>query len=605
MSASATATHPAISRRDIQFLLHEWLRVERLTERPRFSGQSRDVFDEILELSERIATDRFAPHNAISDANEPHIGEDGTVVLVPEVAAALETFATAGLIGAALDEQVGGMQLPFVVGSASFAFFQAANIGTSGYIGLTVAAANLLLAHGSDEQRETWVRPMVDGRFFGTMCLSEPQAGSSLADITTRAERQPDGTYRLFGTKMWISGGDHEMGENIVHMVLAKVPDGSPGVKGIGLFVVPRVLVGIDGALGERNDITLAGLNHKMGFRGTVNTVLGFGEGAHRPGGEVGAVGYLIGEASRGLAYMFHMMNESRIAVGLGATSIGYAGYTKALRYARERLQSRPPGRKNPRSPQVPIIEHADVRRMLLASKAYVEGGLALGLYCCCLVDEAASAPDEVTRERATLLLDVLTPIAKAWPSQWCLEANSLAIQIHGGYGYAREYLVEQLYRDNRLNPIHEGTNGIQAIDLLGRKVGLQDGAGFRLLVDEITRTLDAAESAGGERARLAGRLRVAVDRLTTVTSRLQAVDDVELRLANATAYLEAVGHIVVAWHWLGQLGAAEHGTGDLYLGKRQAARYFFAHELPRVMPQLDLLESVDATVLDMRPEWF
>jgi alkylation response protein AidB-like acyl-CoA dehydrogenase len=605
MSSVSTSETAAISRREIQFLLHEWLEVERLAEHPRFAGQSRDVFDEVLELSERIATDRFAPHNALADANEPHIGDDGSVVLVPEVAAALETFAEAGLVGCSLDERVGGMQLPFVIGSASFTFFQAANIGTSGYLGLTVAAANLLLAHGSPEQLETWVRPMVDGRFFGTMCLSEPQAGSSLADITTRAERQPDGTYRLFGTKMWISAGDHEMGENIVHMVIAKIPGGPPGVKGIGLFIVPRVLVGPDGALGEPNDIVLAGLNHKMGFRGTVNTILGFGEGAHLPGGAPGAVGYLVGDEQHGLAYMFHMMNESRIAVGLGATAIGYAGYTRSLRYARERLQGRLPGRKDPGAPQVPIVAHADVRRMLLAQKAYVEGGLALGLYCCRLVDQQAIASDEAERERLTLLLDVLTPIAKAWPSQWCLAANDLAIQVHGGYGYAREYLVEQLYRDNRLNPIHEGTNGIQAVDLLGRKVGMHDGVAFRLLLEEVARTIDSARAAGGERAELAETLIDFVDRLASVTHKLVSEPDVELRLANASAYLEAAGHVVVAWLWLDQLAAVARQSGDFYDGKRQAARFFFRHELPRVGPQLDLLGALDATVLEMRDDWF
>jgi alkylation response protein AidB-like acyl-CoA dehydrogenase len=605
MTVHSPAQSGVISRRDLQFLLHEWLAVERLVQRPRFEGQSRDLFDEVLELSERIATDRFAPHNALGDSNEPYIGDDGTIVLIPEVAAAIETFGTAGLVGCSIDLKVGGMQLPFVVGYASFSFFLGANVGTSGYLGLTIAAANLLLANGSAEQLETWVRPMVDGRFLGTMCLSEPQAGSSLADISTRAEPQPDGTYRLFGTKMWISGGDHEMGDNIVHMVLAKIPGAPPGVKGISLFIVPRVLVGPNGTLEERNDVALAGVNHKMGYRGTVNTILGFGEGAQRPGGSAGAVGYLVGDQHSGLGYMFHMMNESRIAVGLAAASIGYAGYSRALHYARERTQGRPPDRKDPASPQVPIIQHVDVRRMLLAQKAYVEGGLALCLYCCYLVDEAATAPDNVERERAATLLDVLTPIAKAWPSQWCLAANDLAIQIFGGYGYARESLVEQLYRDNRLNAIHEGTNGIQALDLLGRKVAMQDGSAFQTLLEAIQRTLERAQAGGGERAELASVLGAVVERLADVTHHLLMEPDSQVRLANATAFLEATGHIVVAWLWLDQLEAAEHGTGDFYEGKRQAARFFYAYELPRVEPQLNLLAGLDRTVLEMRNEWF
>lgn len=606
MSTSSLAARPsAISRRELQFLLHEWLEVERLCERPRFEGQSRELFDEVLELSGRIAAERFAPHNALADANEPYVGDDGSVVLIPEVAVAIESFASAGLIGCSLDETVGGMQLPFVVGYASFAFFQAANVGTSAYLALTIAAANLLLEHGSPEQLSTWVRPIVEGRYFGTMCLSEPQAGSSLGDIKTRAERQADGTYRLFGTKMWISAGDHELSENIVHMVLAKVPGGPAGVEGISLFIVPRVLVTADGELGERNDVVLAGVNHKMGFRGTVNTVLGFGEGARRPGGIPGAVGYLVGEEHRGLTYMFHMMNESRIAVGLGATAIGCAGYSAALGYARERPQGRPLGRKDPTAPQVPIVRHADVRRMLLAQKAYTEGALALCLYCCNLVDESTTAPDQLERERAALLLEVLTPIAKAWPSQWCLAANDLAIQVHGGYGYAREYLVEQLYRDNRLNAIHEGTNGIQALDLLGRKVAMHDGAGFQALVAAIGRTVERARAAGGERAELGGILAVAVERLASVTGKLLGEPDIEVRLANATVYLEATGHVVVAWLWLEQLEATEGRAGPFYEGKRQAVRFFYRHELPRVVPQLDLSAALDRTALEMRDEWF
>ena len=312
------------------------------------------------------------------------------------------------------------------------------------------------------------------------MCLSEPQAGSSLSDIRTTAYPQSDGTYRLSGNKMWISAGEHELSENIVHLVLARIAGAPAGVKGISLFLVPKFRVNEDGSLGARNDVALAGLNHKMGFRGTTNCVLNFGE-------QGGAYAELVGEANKGLACMFHMMNEARIGVGMGATVLGYTGYLHALAYARERPQGRLPGGKNAAQPQVKIIEHADVKRMLLAQKAYVEGALALCLYCSFLVDQSQTAQEETIRREAGLLLDILTPIAKAWPSQYCLEANSLAIQVHGGYGYTREYPVEQFYRDNRLNPIHEGTNGIQALDLLGRKAGLEGGAGMKLLAREIS----------------------------------------------------------------------------------------------------------------------
>jgi alkylation response protein AidB-like acyl-CoA dehydrogenase len=588
-----------LNRRDLEFLLYEWLDVTSLTSRERFAEHSRETFDDVLDLAEQIATEHFAPHNRISDLHEPEF--DGERVrLIPEIGAALEVFAKAGLVAGTLDEELGGLQLPTVVGNAVFAWFQAANVGTSSYPFLTIANANLLLAHGSPEQVETYVRPMVEGRFFGTMCLSEPQAGSSLSDVTTRAVPQDDGTYRLFGNKMWISAGDHELTENIVHLVLAKIPGGPPGVKGISLFVVPKVVVGT----GERNDVVLAGLNHKMGFRGTVNTLLNFGEGVHTPGGRPGAVGFLVGEPHQGLKYMFHMMNEARVGVGLGATCLGYTGYLHALEYAKSRPQGRPVSAKDPAGPQVPIVEHADVRRMLLAQKAYVEGALALNLYCGRLLDEEKTGEDDGARARATLLLDVLTPIAKSWPSQWCLEANSLAIQVLGGYGYTREYPVEQFYRDNRLNPIHEGTHGIQALDLLGRKVVMQGGAGLALLLRTLTATVDRAAAAGGEAAELAAALRAVLDRLPTTTATLFSTGDVEVALANATVYLEAVGHVVLAWTWLEQLLACEGRTGDFYDGKRQAARYFFRWELPRTGPQLDLLESLDTTTLDTRPAW-
>ena len=593
-----------LSRRDLDFLLYEWLEVELLTKRPRFAEHGRETFDAVLELAERVATEQFAPHNKKADAQEPRFA-DGRVHLIDEVRQALDVFAQTGLLAASLDERVGGMQLPYVVSAACFTWLQAANVGTAAYPFLTLGNANLLLTHGSDEQVRTYVEPMVAGRFFGTMCLSEPQAGSSLADITTRAEPRDDGTYRLFGNKMWISGGDHELSENIVHLVLAKIPGGPPGTKGISLFVVPRFLVDADGSLGPRNDVVLAGLNHKMGYRGTVNTLLNFGEGVHRPGGESGAVGYLVGEPHRGLAYMFHMMNEARVGVGSGATALGYTGYLKSLRYARERTQGRPVTAKDPATPQVPLVRHPDVRRMLLAQKSYVEGALALVLYCGRLLDEERTAETEQERARAHLLLDTLTPIAKSWPSQWCLAANDLAIQIHGGYGYSREYDVEQHYRDNRLNPIHEGTHGIQALDLLGRKVVLDGGAGLAALLEAIGDTVRRGEAAGGEAADLAARLDSAAQRVAAVTAHLWATGDPGLALANASVYLEAVGHVVVAWLWLEQWLVAEGRDGDFYDGKRQAARYFFGWELPKTGPQLDLLGSLDRTTLDMADAWF
>ncbi len=401
---------------------------------------------------------------------------------------------------------------------------------------------------------------------------------------------------------MWISGAEHELGENIVHLVLAKIPGGPAGTRGISLFAVPKFLVGDDGAVGERNDVVVVGLNHKMGFRGTVNTIPNLGEGAYLPGGEAGAVGYLVGEPHRGLAYMFHMMNEARIGIGLAATALGYTGYLKSLEYARSRPQGRRVAETDPASPQVPIVEHADVRRMLLAQKAYVEGALALNLYCGRLVDEQRTGADPAA---ARLLLDVLTPIAKSWPSQWCLAANDLAIQVHGGAGYTRDYDVEQHYRDNRLNPIHEGTHGIQAQDLLGRKMLRHDGAGLRALVTAMAATAERAAAAGGEAAEYGEQLAAACNRLVEVTTALAGLGDPEAVLANATVYLEATGHVVVAWMWLEQLLAVGDERGDFYAGKRQAARFFFRWELPRTGAQLDLLAAADRTALDMADAWF
>lgn len=593
-----------LSRRDLDFLLYEWLRVDDLTKRVRFGEHSRETFDGVLDLCEQLATRYFAPHNKTSDANEPTF--DGTrVTVIGEVKEALDAFAAADLIGMTADENLGGAQLPVTVAQAAFAWIAAANVSTSGYVMLTVANANLIAHFGTEEQIDAFVRPMLAGRFLGTMALSETQAGSSLADITTRAEPVGDGTYRLFGSKMWISGAEHDMSDNIINLVLAKIPGGPAGTKGISLFIVPKFLVEPDGAIGERNDVALAGLNHKMGQRGITNTVLNFGDGTFQPGGRPGAVGYLVGEPHRGLTYMFRMMNEARLGVGMGAVALGYTGYLKSLQYARERPQGRPPTAKDPSAPQIPIVEHADVKRMLLAQKTYVEGGLALALYCARLIDLQQTAESDDEAERVTHLLDILTPIAKSWPSQWCLAANDLAIQVHGGYGYTREYDVEQHYRDNRLNPIHEGTHGIQSLDLLGRKVTQRGGASLATLGDAVQATLAQATALGGEAAGLAAALGASWDRLLEVTAGMFASGDIEAALANSVVYLEAFGHVVVAWMWLEQFIAADGHDGDFYDGKRQAARFFFRYELPRTAPQFDLLESMDHTTLDMRDNWF
>jgi butyryl-CoA dehydrogenase len=594
-----------INRRDLEFHLFETLDVQALLARPRFADHSRETLTAALDTAQAIAEEKFAPHNRKADEIEPRF--DGErVSMIPEVKEALKAFCDAGLMAAAHDYELGGMQLPVVMAQACFSLFKAANVSTAAYPFLTIGNANVIHRFGSPQQKERYLKPLLAGRYFGTMALTEPQAGSSLSDIKTSATPNPDGSYAIKGNKIFISAGDHELSENIVHLVLAKIPGGPPGVKGISLFIVPKYRVNADGSLGPRNDVALAGLIHKMGYRGTTSTMLSFGEKGQ-------CVGELVGEPHKGLSYMFHMMNEARIGVGMGAVMLGYRGYLAALDYARERPQGRHPRAKNPETPQIPIIEHADVRRMLLAQKSYVEGGYALCLYCSRLVDEQNTGDTAEARSRAGLLLDLLTPVAKSWPSQFCLEANSLAIQVHGGYGYTREYPVEQFYRDNRLNPIHEGTHGIQALDLLGRKVAAQGGAAFALLTDEVRRDIEAAaaDEALGEFARA---LHTTWEALAATTRRLTgaASGDTDLVLANASVYLEAFGHTVLAWLWLRQALAAVRGlcAGDsadaaFYRGKLAACRYFFRWELPRTGPQLKLLDGLDETCFEMKPEWF
>ena len=606
---------PLIPRRELHFQLHDWLGVDALLQAPRFAAHSAETFDAVMDSCDRLAAEVFAPCYQAADRDEPHF--DGEHVSVhPQVAEAVRAFAGSGLIAATEDHAVGGMQLPVVVEKAALVNLYAVNIGACAYPLLTMGNARLLLAHGTHAQIDAFAMPQLRGDWTGTMCLSEPQAGSSLSDITTRATFERESAfgpqYRLDGRKMWISGGEHEILGNIVHLVLAKVPDADgkllPGTRGISLFIVPRSLVGSDGNVGERNDVSLAGLNHKLGYRATVNCALNFGEGRFTPEGRAGAIGYLVGKPGEGLAGMFHMMNDARIGVGLGAVALGYAGYLHALDYARNRPQGRLPGPagKDPSQPQEPLVAHADVRRMLLAQKSYAEGGLGLVLYCAKLVDEARiarQAGDAASSASRELLLDILTPIAKSWPSQWCLQGNDLAIQVHGGYGYTRDYKVEQLWRDNRLNPIHEGTHGIQGIDLLGRKVAMFHGAAFAAhgaLLDA-----SIARAVGTSCAALADALSVRLARLRDVTASLLQVADPVARLANASAYLEAFGHVTVAWIWLEQVLALGDRDDDFARGKRQAARYFMQWELPRVDAWLDRLADNDDTALAMRDDWF
>lgn len=613
-------------RTTLDFLLYEWLDVNQLQQRERFADHSQETFDAVLDTCERIAREKYAPFNRLVDTEEPRF--DGDKVILPQATHdAQKAYAESGMLSAAQDYEIGGMQLPYTVEAAANTFFAMASVSMGSGL-LTVGNANLLMAHGSELQKQVFALNEFSGRWSGTMCLSEPQAGSSLSDVMTRAT--PDGAafqqdplgarYRLKGNKMWISAGEHELTENIIHLVLAKIPgpDGKliPGVKGISLFIVPKKMVNTEGQLtGVRNDVALAGLNHKCGWRGTTNTLLNFGEGKFKVSTDntdsdgSGAVGYLVGEPGRGLGYMFHMMNEARIGVGLAATMLGMAGYEASLEYAKNRPQGRPVAGgtqkvvKDAAQAQVRIIEHADIKRMLLAQKSYCEGALALELYCAKLVDEQHTGSTE-NADEARLLLEVLTPIAKSWPSEWCLEANSLAIQIHGGYGYTRDFPVEQYWRDNRLNMIHEGTHGIQGMDLLGRKVLMEEGRGVKLLAARMLKTAQKAQ-AFPDLAEDAKALTTALQKVTQATQMAWSTGQPQEALANAVPYLQAFGHLVLAWIWLDVSASCRGEASPKQTGRQAAAKYFYRYELPKIDAWLNVVGGRDMTCANLSEEAF
>lgn len=598
---------PLLNQRDLDFLLYELFEVETLTARERYQDHSRETFDAAINTARTVAEKALLPIRRQVDSEEPKF-EDGCAILPSVVGGAVSAIFDAGLAAVGEDYELGGMQLPGVVAAAARAYLNAACCSVVSYAGLTEGAANLIQAHGSEAQIRRWVEPMRSGRFTGTMALTEPGAGSSVGDITTRAERIEEGVYRISGTKIFISGGDHALSDNIVHLVLARVRGAAVGTKGISLFIVPKYLVNENGAIDERNDVALTGLFHKLGWHGITSTALSFGE-------KGGSIGYLIGEENKGLSYMFHMMNEARISVGLVAAATAATAYQYALDYARERPQGRLPSSNSPASPPVPIIEHADVKRMLLAQKAISEGALALCFYGAQLADDEKTTLDEASRRHAHQLLDTLTPVIKSWSSEYGLQANSMAIQVLGGHGYINEHPVEMFYRDNRLNAIHEGTTGIQAIDLLARKVPMAEMAGYRAVLAEMAACCNTAM----EREQLtafASQLRLAVKTLdATTTTLLEGMNTIGSAqvLANATHYLDAFGHVVVAWMWLRQglvadraLAASPHPDDDkFYRGKLQALRYFYRYELTRVDNWCELLSAIDLSCYETQADWF
>lgn len=596
-----------INDRDLHFMLYELFDAQQLTERERFADHSPETFTAAMDTAKQVAARYLLPIRQKTDQVKPHF--DGQRVhLLPEIKDAIQAVTDAGLASATASYEVGGMQLPSLVACALGTHLTAAGMSIMGYTTLTNANANLIEAHGTQEQIETWVRPMREGRYTGTMAMTEPGAGSGLADLITKAVKQDDGTYRITGNKIYISGGDHDLSENIVHLVLARVQGAPKGVKGISLFIVPKFLPAEEGQPATHNDVALAGLFHKMGGHAITSTALSFGENG-------GATGYLVGEENMGLSYMFHMMNEARLFVGMGATVMALAGFQYSLHYAKERPQGRLLSEKDPHSAPVNIIEHADVKRMLLAQKAYAEGALALCLFGARLHDDANTAPEQSDREAAFTLLDFLTPLIKTWPSEYGLKANHYAIQVLGGAGYTDDHPVEMFYRENRLNPIHEGTTGIQSMDLLGRKVPRNNFAGFKAFVAAVNTTIVQAR----DHASLAGyadslsQAVATVERTTTAVMQASQQHNPDTVFSNSVKYLDMMGHVVVAWMWLKQgivatqqLAGQPHASDKaFYQGKLQALQFFYRSELPEIEHWARLVRELDTTNFDMQPDWF
>ena len=579
-----------VDNRDFEFVL-AWLDLGGVLSRPRFAAHDRDVVKAILKITEQIGQAELATHLRKSDACEPHLDGSGSVLVLPEVADAVRKVAEAGIFGMVFDQAQGGLQLPHMVYVSALGILMSANLGTASFTLLTVGNARLLASYGSAVQIAAFAEPQIAGTTMGTMCLSEPHAGSSLADIRTRA--RPDGAdeygrrFRLVGSKMWISGGDHDVTENIVHLVLAKVPDAEgqlpEGTRGISLFIVPKILPD-----GERNDVAVAGLNHKMGYRALPNCALNFGEGKTRPYDRAGAVGWMVGEVGQGLPQMFQMMNEARVSVGLAGAMLANRGYQMSRDYALERLQGRVTGTSG--GAQVPIVEHADVRRMLLAQKAIAQGALGLVLFSARLLDDEKTAETQEERETAAALLALLTPATKTWPSEWAQLSLHHALQIHGGAGYTRDFEIELLYRDNRLNPIHEGTTGVQGLDLIGRKLRRDKGAAFALLAERIRATVSKVAPSSNLIAS-ASAVEQALAAFEPAVAALIAEADDRKALAHGTPVLFSFGHLVVGWLWLEQAVAAQAmldgGEAQFEVsflkGRIRACRYFAETELPKV----------------------
>ncbi len=595
-----------ISLPNLRFMLHEVLDLQDLYESERFQDFDSEAIDFSLDAAQQLADQYLYPVYREMDRRKAYF-QDGRVHVLPEVGEGMRALGESGWLSAAWGFEENGQQMPLVVHNAGSLIFQAANGNLAAYAFLTTGAANLIREFGSDELKKTYLQPMASGHWQGTMALTEPQAGSSLSDITTTYTVQPDGSYHIQGQKIYISGGDHTGVENVVHLLLARQKDGPKGHKGVSLFVVPKFLPGPDGL--TDNHVTTAGIYGKMGQKGYV--------AAHLMYGEQGPTqGFLVGKELNGLKHMFLMMNEARIGTGMMAAGSASAAYYASLQYARERPQGRHPGNKDVDAPQVLIIEHADVRRMLLFQKAVVEGSIALLLQCSLYEDNYRVKEDD----RSRLLLELLTPIAKSFPSEYGNESVSLAMQVLGGAGYTDDHPIEQLFRDIRVNSIYEGTTTIHGLDLLGRKVMMENGKAVTFLAEEITRTLEEAQA--HERIQpLAAKLGQGARELQEVLQYLMGVarrePDPRVFLADATVFLDYFGLHVIGWMWVKQAVAAARGfdaaatVGGRTLGpedqafyesKIYTARFFFDYLFTRTAGLRNTLQSGERVTLSMDP---
>jgi len=593
-----------VSERNLKFLLYEVFDAVSLTRYPYYADHSRESFDMALETALKIGKNLLKPKLQEMDKTASEF-VGGRVKVHPLVRTFMKECGEGGWIAASFSFDLGGQQLPLIIAAACRFIISAANYSASVYPMLTTGAAHLIISFGSQEMKDAYLPKMLAGEWQGTMALTEPQAGSSLADITTLAEPTDQGYYRIRGQKIFISAGDHDGVDNVVHLMLAKIKGAPAGVRGISLFVVPQKRIE-NGAL-VFNDVNTAGIYHKMGYRGSPITQLSMGENND-------CRGWLVGEPHKGLSYMFQMMNEARIDIGSGASAIASAAYYASLEYAQQRPQGRKVTSKDPTLPQIPIIQHADIRRMLLFQRAVVEGSLALVLQCGKYSDLERTLSGE-EKEKATLLLDLLTPVAKTYPSEMGILSISAGMQCLGGYGYCDEFPLELYYRDARIHPIHEGTTGIQGITLLGRNVTMKNGAAFKLFLAEVGATIRQAEEFA-ELKPYAGDLKEGVDRLTKVTLHLIGVAQSkgpEVFLADATLYLEFFGIISIAWQWLLQAVTAQkaltQGPGgseaDFYHGKIHTFRYFFKYELPKIEGLAKRLMDADGLTVEMKESFF